>query len=136
DSFVSGADNPDFPGAFGRTRAGCACCSTYPDVCMTPLYRLAVAAILLVVLSAGGVHAQSHLYPETIVPHDPLLDGSRSTEQAFLRTMDFWGDIGMYAGLRDDRHRWGISLGGRAELYGASAWNVLFETNLHLTADP
>lgn len=98
--------------------------------------RLQLVLSILFIVIAARAYAQSHLYPETIVTYNPLTADSRGTENVFLRTMDVWGEFGQYAGLRDDNHRWGIALGGTAELYGGRNWNVLFETNMHLAVDP
>jgi hypothetical protein len=80
--------------------------------------------------------AQSWLYPETIVNFDPLLEGKNSGREGMLREMFFWGEFGQFVAARDEDHRWLITVGGAAELYGTPSWNVLFETYAHLNVDP
>lgn len=80
--------------------------------------------------------SQSWLYPESIIPLNPLIDTTNRMNISFLRTSQFWGEGGMYVGYRDTIHRWDPTIGGTIELIGKQNWNIVYETSVHLIVDP
>ncbi len=98
--------------------------------------RLIFSIFFILVFLSSLLHAQSWLYPETIVQYNPLRYHTADTSTSFLNHSHFWGEGGMYVIKRDDSHRWDATIGGTIELIGGNRWNVIYETNLHLVVDP
>ncbi len=89
-----------------------------------------------IALTLFTCNAQSWLYPETIINNTPRVSTAKDSGSAFMRSLEVWGEAGQYVAARDDNHRWNVTLGGAAELYGDGKWSAFFETNMHLVVDP
>jgi len=93
--------------------------------------------VLMALVSTTYIsHAQSWIYPETLVDYNTLRNLPRGDEQTFLSKLHFWVEGGHYIFSRDSHHRWDVSIGGVAEVYYGPRWNLQFETNFHLVIDP